>query len=241
MMVHPGMTPLHVQEGVVRLRFIGLKPYLWYAPSGNLWEARIRDFMPELQIAVANRYGLIIGLHLSKKQAIADSENLNELEHLIEKYPRVRWILYHGARSFSGWAIEKAAARLRNFPNIWIESSAVCETDAFDAIFSNIDLSRVCYGSDDFNAGMTRGKYIAWGYGWELMDGRNQTFNTDHCDGRMTFVRYEMLRAMRRAALNQRLTRGQIEDVFYNNAARLVEDVWNDVSRSLEANPEVRQ
>jgi len=57
----------------------------------------------------------------------------------------------------------------------------------------------------------------------------------------VSFVRYEMLRAMRRAALNQRLTRGQIEDVFYNNAARLVEDVWNDMSRSLEAKPEVHQ
>jgi len=239
MMVHPSMTARQVQESVVRHRFIGFKPYLWYAPTGDMWAARIPDFMPEHQLAVANRYGLIIGLHLSKRQAIADPENLDDLERLTEKYPRVRWVLYHGARNFSGWALEKAAPRLRRLQNIWIEGSAVCETDAFDSIFSNIDISRVCYGSDDFNAGMTRGKYIAWGYGWELMDSRNQTFNTDHCDGRMTFVRYEMLRAMRRAARNQRLTRNQIEDVFFNNAARLVEDVWNDLTRCLETKPQV--
>lgn len=71
------------------------------------------------------------------------------------------------------------------------------------------------------------------------MDKQNQTFNTDHCDGRMTFVCYEMLRAMRRAARNQRMTRNQIEDVFFNNAARLVEDVWSDLTRYLETKPQV--
>jgi glutamate-1-semialdehyde 2,1-aminomutase len=238
MMVCPGMTAQHVQESVVRHRFIGFKPYLWYSPISDVWAARITDFMPEHQLAVANRFGLIIGLHVSKRQAMADSQNLDDLERLTEKFPRVRWILYHGARSYSSWGIETAAPRLRHLQNIWLESSTICESDAFDAMFSNIDISRLCYGSDDFNAGVARGKYITWGYGWEGMNRQNQTFKTDHCDGRMTFVRYEMLRAMRRAARNHHLTRDQIEDVFFNNAARLVEDVWNDLTGGLETKPE---
>ena len=41
----------------------------------------------------------------------------------------------------------------------------------------------------------------------------------------MTFVLYEQLRAMRRAALQLGLARPQIEDIFCNTAARLVESV----------------
>lgn len=236
MVVHPSMTPEYIEEQIALHRFIGFKPYLWYSPKSiNMWVAHVTDFMPERQIAVANKYGLYIGLHLSKKKAIADPDNLDDLERLTEKYPRVRWILYHNARSYSAWALEKAAPRLRRLHNIWIEGSTVCETDAFNALFSTVDTSRIFYGTDDFDAGVTRGKYVTWGHAWAQMDTHNQTFNTDHCDGRMTFVRYEMLRAMRHAARNHRLSRQQIEDIFYNNAARFVEAVWSDLKKSLGA------
>jgi glutamate-1-semialdehyde 2,1-aminomutase len=89
------------------------------------------------------------------------------------------------------------------------------------------------YGTDDLPVGVTRGKYVAWGYGWTQADRHNQTFQIDHCDGRLTFVRYEMLRAMRRAAKNQRFSRQQIEDLFYNNAERLVSSVWKDLNDAI--------
>ena len=41
----------------------------------------------------------------------------------------------------------------------------------------------------------------------------------------MTFYIYEQLRAMRRAALLHRLTRSQIEDIFFNSADRLARSV----------------
>lgn len=233
MVVHPNMTADEVEKNVVNHRFVGFKPYLWYAPTKDIWDARIPDFMPEHQVAVANKYGLIIGLHISKRRAIADPDNLDDLEHLTEKYPRVRWILYHNARSYHSWGIEKAAPRLRRLHNIWIEGSSVCESAAFDATFSTIPSNRVMYGTDDFPVGVTRGKYAAWGYAWTQMDRHNQTFQIYHCDGRPTFVRYEMLRAMRRAAMNQGFSKKQMKDLFYNNAVRLVSSVWKDLSDAI--------
>jgi glutamate-1-semialdehyde 2,1-aminomutase len=238
MVVHPSMTAEEVQKTVVKHRFVGFKPYLWYAPMKNpYWKARIPDFLPEHQLAAANRYGLIMGLHLSKSRAVADPNNLDDLERLTGKYPRVKWILYHNARSYDSWAIEEAAPRLRGLHNIWVETSSVCESAAFDASFSTIPSSRLMYGSDDFPAGLTRGKYVAWGYGWTQMDRNNQTFQIDHCDGRLTFVRYEMLRAMRRAAKNQHFSKQQIEDLFYNNAERLVSSAWKDLNDAIGSEP----
>ena len=236
MLVHPSMTAGEVEKMVVSHRFVGFKPYLWYAPVKNYyWDARIPDFMPEHLIAVANRYGLIIGLHMSKSRAIADPDNLDDLERLTEKYPRVRWILYHNARSYNSWPLEEAAPRLRRLHNIWLEGSSVCESAAFDLSYSIIPSSRLMYGTDDFPVGVTRGKYMAWGYGWTQMDRSNQTFQIFHCDGRLTFVRYEMLRAMRRAAMNQHFSKKQIEDLFYNNAESLVNAAWKDLNDAIGA------
>lgn len=233
MMVHPSMRAEELDKAVRRHRFVGFKPYLFYAVSGDIWNSRIPDFMPEHQLAVANHYGLMIGLHISKAAAIADPENLDDLERLTGKYPRVRWMLFHNARSYSAWAIERAEKRLRNIPNLWYESSSVCETDAFDGLLSFVDPKRFCYGTDDLPIGVTRGKLIVWGHAWTDISQANAAFGVSHCDGRFTFVRYEMLRAMRRAAKHAGLTRSQIEDVFHNNADTLIEAIRTDLTTVL--------
>ena len=233
MLVHPGMTQDEVNQAIVRHRFIGFKPYRWYSTTGDPKNCRITDFMSEHILEVGNRYGLIVGLHIAKQDAIADEENLDDLERLSEKFPRLRWALFHCARSYSDWPLEKAAPRLKKIPNVWYETSSVCETDAFDVLFDIADRSRICYGSDDLSVGVMRGKYIAYGRAWVSLHEKNQTFNTDHCDGRMTFTRYEMLRGMRRAARHAGMTSSQIEDLFWNNAIRLISDTRRDLETAI--------
>jgi len=233
MLVHPGMTPEEVDRAIRRHRFVGFKPYRWYSVTGDPKNCRILDFMAEHILEVGNRYGLIVGLHVAKAEAIGDAENLEDLERMSARYPRLRWALFHCARSYSSWALEAAAPRLKNIPNVWYEGSSVCETDAFDALFSIADPSRVCYGSDDLSVGVARGKYIAYGRAWASMHEQNQNLNTDHCDGRMTFVRYEMLRAMKRAARHAGYGPAQIEKLFFHNAVRLIEDTRRDLDEAL--------
>lgn len=233
MLVHPGMAAADVDRAIRKHRFLGFKPYRWYSVTGDPKNCRIADFMPEHILEVGNRYGLIVGLHLSKQDAIADDDNLADLERLSQRFPRLRWGLFHCARSYSDWPLEKAAPRLKQIPNLWYEGSSVCETDAFDVLFETADRGRVCYGSDDLPVGAARGKYVAYGRAWVSVHEQNQTFNVDHCDGRMTFTRYEMLRAMRRAARHARFTRQEIEDLFYNNAMRLIQETRSDLESVL--------
>ncbi len=233
MVVKPDLPAALVDQQVRKHRFIGFKPYMWYAGGENWRQARITDFLIEPHLEVANQYGLIMALHVAKRLAISDPENLADMERLTRKYPRLRWLLLHNARSYSAWAIEKAAPRLRDLPNLWFESSSVCEADSFFVTFSQLGTHRFCYGSDDIPVGITRGKYIAWGYGWEQLDSNNFSAKPTHCDGRMTFVRYEMLRAIRRAARYAGLSRAQIEDVFYGNGNRLVTEARADLEKAL--------
>ena len=232
MLVHPSMTAEQIETTIRATGLIGLKPYRFYSSTGDAVECSITDFLPEHQIAVADRLGLVIMMHLSKRDAIADPANRRDLLRLHEKYPRARWILAHCARGYSAWAIERAAKELRDLPQILFDTSSVCETDAFDALWSTVGFDRVMYGSDDLPVGVVRGKYIAFGYAWAFLSDSNHQLNLSHCDPRMTFVRYESLRAMRRAALKLGMTETQRHALFHDLAFELIESTRRQLASS---------
>lgn len=222
MLVHPSWSGDEVERRVRERGFKGLKPYRFYSVTGDAVQCAITDFLPEHQIAVADRLGLVIMMHLGKRDAIADPDNLRDLQRLTDKYPNAKWILAHCARSYAAWPIETAASVLRQLPNVWFDTSSVCETDAMDALWSTVGFDRVMYGSDDIPVGVVRGKYVAFGRAWAFLSESNHRLNLSHCDGRMTFVRYEQLRAMRRAARRLGMTDEQRRALFHDIAARLL-------------------
>jgi glutamate-1-semialdehyde 2,1-aminomutase len=107
-------------------------------------------------------------------------------------------------------------------PNTWFDTSSVCESDAIEALIRTVGIQRVMYGSDDVPVGVLRGKYVSFGYGWAYLSEQNHNLNLSHCDGRMTFTRFEQLRAMKRASLSTGLTEPQIEALFHDNAVSLI-------------------
>ncbi|MBL8599749.1 MAG: amidohydrolase family protein [Devosia sp.] len=222
MLVRPQMSAAQVEADVRRLGVIGFKPYRWYAPDAV--EGRLTDFMPEHQIAVADKLGLVIMMHLSKRDAIADPENVEDLLRLSDKYPNAKWILAHCARSYSSWAIEASASKLRGLPNVWYDTSTVCDSDALDALYTGVGVDRVMYGSDDM-IGPMRGKYITFGRAWAYLSPTNHAMSLAHCDPRMTFTRYEQLRAMKRGGRQVGLTAAHRQALFYDTARALVDSV----------------
>ncbi len=230
MLVHPGMGADEIEATLERTGLIGLKPYLFYSQSGKPMESCITDFLPEHQIAVADRLGLLIMMHVSKRDAIGDPDNIRDMVRLSAKYPRAKWILAHCARSYSAWAIEKAAAHLRDLPNVWYDTSTVCESDSLDALYNGVGLDRIMYGSDDM-IGPMRGKYITFGRAWAYLSSENHNLALSHCDNRMTFIRYEQLRAMKRGARYLGLTAAQRQALFHDTARNLIDSVRNRIAR----------
>ena len=223
-LVNPKINKNEIIKTLIKTKAIGFKPYRVYSSTGDIINAKITDFIPEHQINIANKYGLIIMMHLAKKDAIADNENITDLIYLSEKYNNVKWILAHCARSYSAWAIEKAAKKLRSLKNIWYDCSTVCESDALDALYTGVGVDRVMYGSDDM-IGPMRGKYITFGKAWTCLTPFNHSIKLTHCDERMTFIRYEQLRAMKRGARQIGLSTKQRKSLFHDTAKNLVTSV----------------
>jgi len=225
MLTQPSMSADYLRKQIEQFHFVGFKPYPGYAAGCDTSRCRITDFIPQTHIDVADKLGLLIMMHLSKQTAVTDSENLQDLRTLTDKYPNAKLILAHCARSYSSRPIEKAKKHLSILHNVWYDVSSVCESEAIEALISAVGPERVMYGSDNLPVGAMRGKYITFGYGWTYLGPNNHLFDLSHCNPQMTFVLYEQLRAMRTAAEKLRLNDSCIQQMFFGTAAALVDSV----------------
>ena len=217
MFVTPEMDPDYVEKFVRTNGTAAFKPYRTF--TDDPVECRITDMLPEPIIEVAQQHGLAVVLHIAKRKAIADQQNIDDIRMLADKYKNVTWILAHCARSFALWPLEKAVDYLTPFPNICVDTSAVCESDVFALLFEKIPVQRILFGTDNFPAGTVRGKYITFGRAWDwLNENARNKLSLGHCDPRATFVCYEMLRAIKHGVSRLGLSKDDIEAFFYGNA-----------------------
>jgi predicted TIM-barrel fold metal-dependent hydrolase len=220
MLVHPSFSPEKVAADIDRFGFRGLKPYRFYTSDDV--NCRITDMLPEPLIELANERELMVTLHLGRKLGVADEVNIRDLLDLAERYPKVKWNLAHMARSSIAWPIEKAIDRIKDVPNFWYDFSSVMHSDVFTIAFRNLRFDRIMFGSD-FPCDLIKGVIVSFGYGWELLEDRHlAAMNIQHCDPRPTFSAYETLRACRRACKFEGYGKSEIEDLFYNNATKLL-------------------
>ena len=224
----PDSTPDEIKSDVERLGFVGLKPYRIYSLTGDIDNCRIRDFLTEPQMEVADELGLWVNMHLSRDLGGGDDLNLNDLEeYTTRRYPRIKWILAHNARSFTYYQIRLGIDRLRQMPNIWYDLSAVCDLRPFITLFQKESVKRLLYGSDGVDSTYFHGTYLALGHTWSIL-------NVDKADGfkflargdRPVLALYEQLHSIKQAAEIAGLTRDDVEDIFWRNAVRELGVHW---------------
>lgn len=204
-------------------QMVGFKPYRIFSTTGDIHNCRIHDFLPHEQMELANEHGLIVTMHLSQSDGCADPDNLADLtEYTHKRYPRIRWVLAHCARSFTYYAIRKAVERLRDLPNIWYDLSAVTDLRPHLTLFQNEDHRRLLYGSDGLVATNFHGSYVSLGRAWQALVTDTADIAFPHTHNRPILCIYEELLAIKHAAEIAQLTRTQVEDIFWNNAQRLL-------------------
>lgn len=89
------------------------------------------------------------------------------------------------------------------------------------------DPARIMYGSDDLPVGITRGKYVDYGYVWTEFNPQNVSaaVTVSHGDSGFTYVLYEELRALAFAARHARYEETQVQALFHDNARALIDGV----------------
>lgn len=218
--VTPDDDPEWVREEVRRLGLHGLKCYHTFAKSRPTWEAEIPDFLPEALVKVAHEEGWAITLHMVRSRAVADPNNIHWIRHYCETYPGMKLILAHSARGFQPAHNLEGLPQLVGLENVYFDSSANCEPMAHQAVIRILGHERLMYGSD-FPVSHLRGRHVgaADEFLWLYED--SPVWQEKQGNLSPVLIGLEHLRSIKWACWSERLEDSAIEDIFWNNAARL--------------------
>ena len=129
-------------------------------------------------------------------------------------------ILAHSARAFQPSHNFEGLPKLQGLNNLWFDSSANCEPLAHQSILRIMGHERFMYGCD-YPVSHARGRSLgaADSFLWLYED--SPVWGEKHAQVTPVLVGLEHLRSLKWACWSEKLTDNQIEDIFWNNAARL--------------------
>jgi uncharacterized protein len=226
---HPSENAETLWENLKEGGFVGFKPYLSYVTWKELEDIRIRDFLTDAMLEVANTYSLPIMLHVPREKRLADPDNIADLLYIAKQYPNATIILAHAGRAYSPELIRVALERLES-TNFWLEFSNVQSASVVEEVLKRMPLERVMYGSDIPVAVvrgtmfMLNGQRVALTrkpFPWSISGKPGQL--------RCTFMGYEQLRAMKQACTTLGLDKNAVQKLFYTTAKTLVEIALNTI------------
>ncbi len=218
--VTPGDDPEWVRQEVRRLGLHGLKCYHTFADVTPTWEASIPDYLPEQLVAVANDEGWVITLHMVKSRAVADPDNIHWIRRYCETYPDMRLILAHSARGFQPAHNLEGLPQLTGLDNLYFDTSVNCEPIAHQAVIRIIGHDRLMYGSD-LPVCHERGRSLSAADSFVWLYEDTPVWGEKHLQIDPVLVGLEHLRSIKWACWSERLDDNAVEDIFWNNAARL--------------------
>lgn len=207
----------------------GFKTYHVFAGE-NSFHKPTEEWTPEWVWEIAHERGWLIMLHLVLPEALAAPVNQKYLLERCTRYPGARVVLAHAARGFNPRHTIEGVKALRGVENVYFDTSAVAEPEAFCAILDVFGPGRLLYGSD-FPVSEMRGRSLALGEGFYWL--YEKKFEPEWQHGRTVPSGLESLLALRDACRRMSLDERDVARIFYHNAAGLLglpeEDFWPDV------------
>ncbi len=223
MLVSPRMDPEEMRQEVKRLGFCGIKVYHLFVQGESTWNSDISKFLTEDHVRIAHQEGWTITLHMVKHRAMAEPANQQRIVDYCSKHPNIKLILAHAARGFNPYHTVEGIHSLKGLRNVWCDTSAVTEAGGFEAIVDTLGHDRLLWGSD-FPVSHQRGRCVAIGDQFLWLGEDSLDWNTVGAYARIqpVLLGLESLRALKLATHRLRLTDGQVEDIFYHNARRML-------------------
>ena len=167
-------------------------------------------------------------LHIPKAERLADPSNCDQLKEIADTHPDVKIILAHIGRAYCPRFAEEGFARLGDTAKFYYwDFSANLLQVAMELLIECAGPSQIMYGTD-LPILAARARRICEGDNYiNIM--RDADWEDSHTRlappgerEQVTFMVYEEIAAFKRAAEKKGLDKQDIEDIFYNNAYRLL-------------------
>lgn len=207
--------------------YVGIKPYLAncipYIPAS---EVRIYDFLTPEHLDLMNKVHGIVTLHIPRAMRLKDPVNLAQMMEIDEKYPNAKVIIAHIGRAYVKEDIGDAFEVLKNSKNLYFDISANVYDVAMEKLIEAVGTKRVLYGTDMPYTKMRmyriddNGNYVNVVPRGLYGDVSSDKHMRESDETKITTFIYEELLALRRTAEKLGLSREDINDIMYANAAR---------------------
>lgn len=207
-------------------RIYGYKVYLnWY--GNDYGDVTVENMLSPTEMKLADKYRLIVLLHVPRSGRLADPVIQKGVRRLSEDYPYAQIVLAHCGRCYLPDEMKKAAGSIRDLKNVFLDSSMVMEPLTLEILLGEVDSSRLMFATD-FPVPVMRGRrvYVLDHWvdlvltGYEPSDFRVMSDNM-----RASFMVYEIILAIRRAAERIGLTHEEQTSIFFKNGKALLDSV----------------
>lgn len=216
----PHEDPRQVIRKIEEQRHIGIKPYPSFVARPDWQNAELEEYVPEWMWKICHEIQGVLMIHIVRERSIADASNQEALRRLTGAYPNCRVVLAHIARSFNYRHALDGLESIADLPNVWVDTSAITESPAFDRALDVLGPERFLFGSD-YPMSDVRGKCTTTGTGthW-ILEGQASSSAVLARD--LTLIGIESLLCLREACERANLTSAQVQGIFRDNALKML-------------------
>lgn len=229
---HPSQSAEEVEQAVLsNPNFKGLKVYLSYAPKYiPTNEIRIYDFLPHEHLALADKHGWVVQLHIARPRRLADPVNYHQILEIEQKYPNIKFIIAHLGRAYANEDLGDALDFLKNSEKTIWDFTANTNSYVMEKVLERFGADRFIYGTDFPIFRMKARRTVENGfYINEIPKGSLGDVSTDshmreidypEAD-KITFFIYEEIMSCKCACKKLGLGKAEVNKIFYENSAKI--------------------
>lgn len=231
---HPDTDPEELERIILENPvFKGIKVYLQFAPSYlPADEIRIYDFLTKEHLAVCDKHGWVVQLHIARPKRLADPVNYIQLLEIEQNYPNLQLLVAHLGRAYANEDIGDALDYLKNTEKTVWDFTANTNDWVMEQVLDRFGPERFIYGSDfpifrmKSRRTVENGVYIneipQGQFPIEAIRGDSHMREIPFPEAeKITFFIYEEINACRLACQRLGLSKADVEKIFWSNSARI--------------------
>ena len=221
----------YIEDNIKANNFYGFKPYPDLAIGKKYRHDQdsvsIMDFITEEQLKLANKYRLIVLLHIPKSNRLRDKKNIEDIINISKSYPGLKLILAHAGRAYCVYDLIDDITKINKLDNVFVDTAVINNWEVIEILLEKLGSEKIIFGSD-LPITALRGKNIcinnkhyfftANPYPWSVSNKNLEEKN-------ITFFLYEEIREIIKAVSKRKSDKKVIENIFYNNAKRLIDGI----------------
>lgn len=233
-LAHPSQSAEELEREVLAdPAFRGIKVYLQFAPSYlPADEIRIYDFLPKEHLAVCDKHGWVVQLHIARPRRLADPVNYHQLLEIEQQFPNLQLIVAHLGRAYANEDVGDALDYLKNTEKTVWDFTANTNDWVMEQVLNRFGPERFIYGTDFPIFRMKARRVVENGFYINEVPRGEFPPESIQADRHMreidfpeaehiTFFIYEEMNACRMACERLGLGKDDVEKIFWSNSARV--------------------